>query len=86
MNPDIDLTSGKFWGRNPHAELQWLRENAPVYFDGRVWGIAKHADIKEISLHPTMFNNGNGCRPDAEPLPMMIDKDGEDHKDPSQPG
>lgn len=78
-SPDIDLVSGEFWGRNPHAELTWLRENAPVYFDGRVWGIATHADVREVSLHPELFCSGKGMRPGSAPLPMMIDTDGAEH-------
>jgi cytochrome P450 family 142 subfamily A polypeptide 1 len=79
VHPGIDLVSGEFWGRNPHPELTWLRANAPVYFDGRVWGIAAHADVREVSLHPELFGSGKGMRPDSGPLPMMIDTDGAEH-------
>lgn len=78
-NPDIDLVSGAFWGRNPHPELAWMRQHAPVYFDGRVWGIAKHADVKHVSLNPAIFCSSGGIRPDADPLAMMIDRDGAEH-------
>lgn len=80
VNPDIDLVGGEFWGRNPHAELTWLRENAPVYWDGRVWGVASHAGVKAVSLHPEKFSNAHGIRPDNDALPMMIDRDGAEHK------
>lgn len=79
VNPDIGLVSGEFWGRNPHPELTWMRENAPVYYDGRVWGIASYAYVREISLRPGMFRNGGGIRPDSGPLPMMVDTDGPEH-------
>lgn len=79
INPDIDLVSGDFWGRNPHPELTWMRENAPVYFDGRVWGIAAHADVREISLHPELFCNSHGIRPDNDPIFMFIETDGDEH-------
>ena len=79
VNSDIDLVSGDFWGRNPHPELTWLRENAPVYFDGRVWGIAAHADVREVSLHPELFCNGQGIRPDNDPIFMFIETDGDEH-------
>lgn len=78
--PEFDLLSGEFWGRNPQAELAWLREHDPVYWDGAVWGITRHADVREISLRPDLFCSGHGARPDASPLPMMIDKDGEEHR------
>jgi cytochrome P450 family 142 subfamily A polypeptide 1 len=80
VNPAVNLVSGEFWGRNPHDELTWLRENAPVYWDGQVWGIASHADLKYISLHPELFCNGGGIRPDNAAIPMMIDQDGAEHK------
>jgi cytochrome P450 family 142 subfamily A polypeptide 1 len=80
IHPDVDLVSGEFWGRNPHEELRWLRENAPVYWDGRVWGISTHAELKSVSLHPELFANGGGIRPDNDALPMMIDRDGAEHK------
>src|SRR5215467_11657205 len=79
INPDIDLADGDFWGRNPHPELTWLRENAPVYFDGRVWGVAAHAGVREVSLHPELFCNGQGIRPDNPAMPMFIDTDGGEH-------
>lgn len=79
VNPDIDLVSGDFWGRNPHPELTWMRENAPVYFDGRVWGVASHADVREVSLHPELFRNGQGIRPDNDPIFMFIETDAPEH-------
>ena len=52
-NETIHLVGGKFWARNPHQELTWMRANAPVYWDERsqAWGIAKHADVRYASLH-----------------------------------
>ena len=76
---DIDLVSGAFWGSNPHDAFTWMRANAPVYWDGRVWGIAKHADLKAISKDPATFSNAQGIRPDAMAIPMMIDMDDPEH-------
>lgn len=82
VNEAIDLTSGEFWGRNPHAELRWMREHAPVYWDpgSRTWGIAGYHDIKLVSRRPEDFCSGDGIRPDSGPLPMMIDMDDPEHK------
>lgn len=77
--PDIDFVSGEFWGRNPHDELAWLRANAPVYWDGQVWGITRYADLKAISKDPATFSNAQGIRPDSGPIPMMIDMDDPEH-------
>ncbi len=76
---DIDLISGAFWGRNPHDAFTWMRANAPVYWDGRAWGIAGHADLKAISKDPETFSNAKGIRADADAIPMMIDMDDPEH-------
>ena len=82
VNEAINLISGEFWGRNPHEELRWMRENAPVYRDerGGVWGIAKHSDLRLVSRTPAVFSNAQGIRADADPMPMMIDMDDPAHK------
>ncbi|RSN69280.1 MULTISPECIES: cytochrome P450 [Actinomadura] len=82
VNESINLISGEFWGRNPHEELRWMRENAPVYRDENagVWGISRHADVKRVSRTPEVFSNAHGIRADAPALPMMIDMDDPEHK------
>jgi cytochrome P450 family 142 subfamily A polypeptide 1 len=76
---DIDFVSGSFWGSNPHEALTWLRENAPIYWDGSVWGVSRYADLKEISKDPETFSNAQGIRPETGPMPMMIDMDDPEH-------
>ncbi len=78
-NPAIDLVSGEYWGSDPHDEMTWMRANAPVYWDGRVWGIARYDDLKAVSRDPATFSNAGGIRPDAGPVASMIDKDDPDH-------
>src|SRR5438270_2583575 len=77
--PDIDLVSGDFWGRNPHEAMTWMRANEPVFWDGRVWGIAKYDDVKQISKQPELFSNAGGIRPESGPVAMMIDMDDPEH-------
>ncbi len=82
-NPDINLISGEFWGRNPHDELAWMRAHAPVYFDENsgVWGCASHAAIMEAERMHKVFSNAQGIRAEAPPSPMMIDMDDPEHRD-----
>lgn len=77
----IDLVDGAFWGRNPHEELTWLREHAPVWRDPRhgVWGVATYDLVKYVSTHPEHFNSAGGIRPDQPPAPQMIDMDDPAH-------
>ena len=81
MEDRIDLVDGAFWGRNPHEELAWLREHAPVWRDPRdgVWGVSTYELVKQVSSQPELFSNAGGIRPDCPPVPMMIDIDNPDH-------
>jgi cytochrome P450 family 142 subfamily A polypeptide 1 len=76
---DIDLCSGAFWAGDHHEALSWMRANAPVYWDGAVWGVTRYADLKEVSRNPEVFSNAGGIRPGFAPLPMMIDMDDPAH-------
>ena len=76
---DIELCSGAFWAGDHHAALTWMRANAPVYFDGNVWGVTRYADVKELSRQPEVFSNAGGIRPNQPALPMMIDMDDPAH-------
>jgi cholest-4-en-3-one 26-monooxygenase len=77
--PDIDLIAGDFWGGDFHTALTWMRENDPLHWDGRVWGVAGYELLKEVSRHPERFSNAEGCRPDSFAMPMMIDMDDPAH-------
>ena len=79
IRDDIDFISGEFWGRNPHDDFTWMRANAPVYWDGRAWGVTRYDDLKAVSKDPATFSNAGGIRADADPLQMMIDMDDPEH-------
>jgi cytochrome P450 family 142 subfamily A polypeptide 1 len=77
---DIRLTDGDFYAGEPFAQYAWMRENAPVYFDGEVWGIARHDDVQAVSKDSQTFCNKHGMRPDSPPVPSMINMDDPEHK------
>ena len=81
-NPAVRLTDGAFYGNDPHPHLQWMRENAPVYWDeaGNVWGIALYEDVFALSKDNQTWRNSGGIRPDQPRMPQMIDMDDPDHK------
>jgi cytochrome P450 family 142 subfamily A polypeptide 1 len=76
---NIDFVDGAFWGRDPQEELTWCRQNDPVHFDGQVWGVTKHADVRAVSTQPELFSSAQGIRPDSPPVAMMIDMDDPQH-------
>ncbi len=75
----VDFLSGAWWGTDPHEELTWLRQNDPVHFDGNVWGLTKHADVKSASVQPELFSSAQGTRPDQGAVPHLIDMDDPEH-------
>jgi cytochrome P450 family 142 subfamily A polypeptide 1 len=77
--PDLDLCNGAFWAGDHHEALTWARANAPVYWDGTIWGITRYADVKAVSKDPATFSSAGGIRPQQGPLPMMIDMDDPAH-------
>ena len=72
----------------PHESYSWLRKNAPVYWDATArtwsglgaWGITRYKDIRKISTRQDLFSSTGGSRPDAPPVPSMINRDGAEHR------
>jgi cytochrome P450 family 142 subfamily A polypeptide 1 len=79
---DIRLMDGRFYADDPHARFRWMREKAPVYRDEEagVWGVTRHADVMACSKNPEVFCSRHGQRPDAPPIPSMINFDDPYHK------
>ena len=78
----IDLLDGRFYAGDPHPSFRWMRQHAPIYRDEQngLWGISRHGHIQEVAKHPALFCNGGSSRPDAPPIPSMINMDGLPHK------
>lgn len=76
---DIDLLDGAFYASDPHPGFAWMRRHAPVYRSegphGAVWGISRHADVLAVSRDPATFCSRMSSRPDAPPIPSMINLD-----------
>lgn len=47
-----------------HDAFTWMRANEPVYRDRRngLWGISRHADLKDVERRSTVFLSGQGYR------------------------
>ncbi|HEX5614427.1 MAG TPA: cytochrome P450, partial [Acidimicrobiia bacterium] len=78
---DIDLFEGAFYVDDAHERYEWMRQNAPVYFDAKngIWGLASYDAILAAKRDPETFSNAGGARPENGPLPMMIDMDDPAH-------
>ncbi|MGE0484590.1 MAG: cytochrome P450 [Gammaproteobacteria bacterium] len=86
LNPAIRLMDPAFHAE-PLAHYAWLRAHAPVYWDadaplwkGRgAWGISRYADIRAVHADHETFASRFGSRPDAPPVPSMINRDAPEH-------
>jgi cholest-4-en-3-one 26-monooxygenase len=47
-----------------HAAFTWMRSNEPVYRDHRngLWGITRHADLKDVERRSSVFASSQGYR------------------------
>jgi cytochrome P450 family 142 subfamily A polypeptide 1 len=79
--PEIDLLSSELYGDVARRTYEWMRREAPVYFDERneLWGVATYEGVLTASRDPATFSSAGGSRPKIGPLPWMIDMDGADH-------
>jgi cytochrome P450 family 142 subfamily A polypeptide 1 len=75
---DIRLLDGNFYVDDPHEKYDWMREHAPVYFDGEIWGFASYESVMAASKDPSTFSNAQGSRPDSW-VPSMINFDDPEH-------
>jgi len=83
-NPKVRLHD-RFFYVDPHPQFRWLREHAPVYWDetadGGLWGVARYADIMEVSRSNEIFCSGKSSRPERDSwIPSMINLDDPQHK------
>jgi cytochrome P450 family 142 subfamily A polypeptide 1 len=60
----VDLLDPELYRRNPHDVWAWMRANEPVYRDRRngLWGVTRHADLKDVERRSTLFVSGQGYR------------------------
>ena len=79
----IDLLDPEFYRGDPHPAFTWMRANEPVYRDRRngLWGITRHADLKEVERRSSVFVSGQGYRAIWSPEEInMIAQDDPRHR------
>ena len=79
--PTIDLLDGDFYANGPYATYAWMREHAPLYWDGinEFWGVSRYDDVVEIEKRKDVFINSDqkkgGYRPNIPADPAIIGLD-----------
>ena len=53
----IDLLDGNLYINDPYPTYEWMRHNAPAYWDAinKLWGISRYDDIVEIERRKDVF-------------------------------
>ncbi len=71
---------GLEFNANPMPAIDWMHENAPVYWDDHtgLWAITRHADVSRIEANWQDFTSAKGSRPESS-VPSMINADPPDH-------
>jgi len=82
QNPGIRLLDGAFYLDRPLEHYAWLRRHAPVYWDesAGLWAVSRHEDVMSVSKNPEVFCSRMSSRPDAPPIPSMINLDDPQHR------
>jgi len=46
----LNILDPFLYAGNPYPAYQWLRDEAPVYWDpvNQIWGVSRHADVLSI--------------------------------------
>ena len=79
--PEIDLMRGDFYANDVHASYDWMRENAPIYYDEKnnLYALSLYEDVMTISKNSDVYGSHMGVRPDSPPMPMMACMDSPEH-------
>jgi cholest-4-en-3-one 26-monooxygenase len=82
VREDLNLLDGTWYSREPHDDWEWLRRNAPVYYDANsdTWAISRYDDVMAIEKNAATFSSRRSPRPHGDPLPMMISMDNPLHQ------
>src|SRR5688500_16500291 len=79
--PHVDLLSGELFAEGTRDAYRWLREHEPVFRDeaNELWGVATYDGVRAAGRDADTFSSALGSRPEAGPMPWMIDMDAPEH-------
>ena len=77
----IDLLDPETHADNPWPLYEWMREEAPLYFDAEngVWCVSRYDDIIRVARDPKTFTSVEGNRPNLPYDGSFIHLDGKGH-------
>jgi cytochrome P450 family 142 subfamily A polypeptide 1 len=77
----LNILDPYLYAADPHPAYQWLRDNAPVYWDpvNQIWGISRHGDVLAVERDTARYSSASGSRPLIEMTSSMINRDDPRH-------
>ncbi len=86
VRDDIGIMDPHFH-QDPFERYRWMRDHAPVYWDPGAatwdgtgaWGVTRYKDIRSVHGDQQTYSSAGGSRPDAPPVPSMINRDEPEH-------
>jgi cholest-4-en-3-one 26-monooxygenase len=77
----LNILDPYLYAADPRPAYQWLRDNAPVYWDpvNRIWGISRYDDVLAIERDTARYSSASGSRPLIEMTASMINRDDPRH-------
>jgi len=78
----LSLLDPLLYAHDPLPAYQWLRDEAPVYWDpvNEIWGISRHQDVLAIERDASLYSSARGSRPLIEMSASMINRDDPRHQ------
>ena len=77
----LNILDPYLYAGDPRPAYQWLRDNAPVYWDpvNQIWGISRHGDVLAVERDAARYSSASGSRPLIEMTASMINRDDPRH-------
>jgi cytochrome P450 family 142 subfamily A polypeptide 1 len=78
----LNLLDPYLYAGDPRPAYQWLRDEAPAYWDpvNQIWGISRHADVLSVERDTTRYSSARGSRPLIDMSASMINRDDPRHQ------
>ena len=59
----LNILDPYLYAGDPRPAYQWLRDNAPVYWDpvNRIWGISRHDDVLAVERDTARYSSASGA-------------------------
>jgi cytochrome P450 family 142 subfamily A polypeptide 1 len=77
----LNLLDPDLYAGDPGPAYQWLRDEAPVYWDpvNEIWGVSRFADVLRIERDSARYSSARGSRPLIDMSASMINRDDPRH-------